>query len=79
MRLVHIVLVSGSETPGLHCLDDKEQRRLRRIIDKHTLAGASRLLNLTRPVLAAAAAGCGIRRGSINLVREAMNSYEAAK
>jgi hypothetical protein len=58
----------------LHTLDADEQKQLKRLVEKHGLAGAARLLDVSRGVVASAAGGLGVRRGSIELLRNALKN-----
>ncbi len=58
-----------------YILDEKERLRLRKLVEVRGVSGTARLLGLSRGVVSAAAGGISIRRGSIELVREALASY----
>lgn len=60
------------QVPGLHVLTDKERQQLRKLVDSQGLAAAARTLGLSRGVVASSAGGIGVRRGSLELIREAL-------
>lgn len=67
--------MSQAANSGLHLLDDSDLEKLRKIIAKHGLAAAARIIDISRGVVSSASAGIGIRRGSIELIREALGKY----
>lgn len=62
---------------GLCILEDRDRKHLRRLVDKHGLAGTTRMLKISRGVVVAAVAGLGVRRGSLELVRDALAANRA--
>jgi hypothetical protein len=63
---------------GLCVLEDSDRKHLRRLVDKHGLAETTRLLKISRGVVMAAVAGIGVRRGSLELVRDALAAQRGA-
>lgn len=53
-------------------LNEEERKVLRRLVQQRGVAGAARMLGVSRGVVASAAGGIGVRRGSLELVREAL-------
>jgi len=60
--------------PPPHRLAKSDRDRLCRIVEQLGVSGAARLLGVSRSVVAAAAGGIGVRRGSLELVRGALES-----
>lgn len=65
MQLIH-------GRPGLFLLDDATRGRLHALVTAHGLAGAARVLGLSRGVVSAALAGTGLRKGSVELLSDAL-------
>lgn len=64
--------MSNATFDSLHRLSDGDREHLRRLVEEHGVAGAARLLGLSRSVVASAAGGLGVRRGSLELVKDAL-------
>src|SRR5690349_1344550 len=60
-------------------LDEKERADLRRLVAERGVAGAARLLGISRGVVASAAGGINLRRGSVALVREALGAQRTGR
>lgn len=54
-------------------LEDAEREHLQRLVKAHGLAATARLLDISRGVIASLVGGIGVRRGSVELVREALS------
>jgi len=74
-RLICVI----TPAPGLQLLEDAERETLRRLVEDEGLAQVARTLNLSRGVVSAAVAGIGVRRGSIELVRDALAARARAQ
>jgi hypothetical protein len=61
---------------NLHTLDNEDRKYLRAIVEKHGLEGAARLLNISRGVVSSAVGAIGVRRGSIELIRDALAAHK---
>lgn len=48
------------------------------MVDSRGLSGAARFLNISRSIIQSGMAGIGIRRGSIELLREALSTQRKA-
>ena len=60
-------------------LDDAEREQIRGIVARLGLAGAARELGLSRSVISSVAAGIIVRRGSLELVRDALRRQVQVK
>lgn len=56
----------------LHFLDDAERSRLRSLVNQSDLARAARALGVSRGVVSSAVAGIGVRKGSLEQLRDAL-------
>jgi len=64
--------VSPATQPGLHLLAEADREHLRRLVTEHGLAATARLLGVSRGVVSSAVAEIGVRRGSYELLRDAL-------
>lgn len=58
----------------LNLLNDSDRKHLRHLIATHGLTATARMLNVSRGVVSSAVAGITVRRGSIELIRDALES-----
>lgn len=63
---------------GLYLLDDESTVRLRKIVSEQGLAAVARALKVSRGVVSAAAGGIGVRRGSLEMLRDALKRLDKA-
>ena len=67
-----IVFVSQAAQSGLHFLEEEDREHLRKIVEENGLSKAARLLNISRGVISSTCGGIGVRRGSLEMLREAL-------
>ena len=64
---------------GLHFLDSSNQTRLQRLVAAQGLNATAKALGISRGVVSAALGGTGVRRGSLELLVQALSRKDATK
>jgi hypothetical protein len=71
-------LVSPAPSFGLHRLEPEDRRLLCKLVDQKGVAGAARQLDVSRSVVVQAAGNFGVRKGSLEMLREALAKHREA-
>jgi hypothetical protein len=68
----------NAATPGLHLLDTADREYLVRLVQADGLSATARQLGVGRGIVAAAVGGIQVRRGSIEMLRNAIRTRRRA-